>query len=213
MVLMVLVGCDALQPQDATDAGASDVAGAAADAVGAVGTSAGAAGDATISRQEQCQPQQPLVADEITVTVHNGRAQTVLLGPPTLCQREYIKITSVANPAQLWEGINCRHDCSGARLGDQRCSADCPKPDPLPLAPGQTHAVSWTPVLYARVLLLQECCAQPSGVCSRECYQPSAAEPGAYTLTLALIDEHHNLLEQLDLPIQLGNGHVSVTIE
>jgi hypothetical protein len=150
---------------------------------------------------------------EIEVAIENGRSETIRLGNPVLCQREFFKITSVANPSRVWEGINCKHDCTGASLSADLCQADCPKPAPLALDPGQAFTASWRPVLYERTLLPQHCCSRPNGVCSRECHVPSEAEVGPHLLTVILTDDHGNLLEQRDLPIQLGAGNVSVVID
>ncbi|HEX2879011.1 MAG TPA: hypothetical protein VHO25_05695, partial [Polyangiaceae bacterium] len=149
----------------------------------------------------------------IDVVIENGRAAAIHLGNPALCQREYFKIASAVNPLRSWEGINCKHDCTGASLDPELCQADCPKPAPLPLEPGEVFTASWLPVLYERTLLPQHCCAQPNGVCSRECYVPWEATAGDYTLTLLLTDEHGDVLEQIDRPIQVGTGNVSVVID
>jgi hypothetical protein len=150
---------------------------------------------------------------ELEIVVENGRTEAIRLGNPVLCQREFFKITSVANPLRLWEGINCKHDCTGASFNTDVCQADCPKPAPIVLEPGQAFTTRWRPVLYQRTLLPQHCCAQPNGVCSRECHVPSEAEAGPHLLTVVLTDDHGNVLEQLDRPIQLGTGNVAVVID
>jgi hypothetical protein len=147
------------------------------------------------------------------ITVRNMRDEAIFLGGPTLCQAEHIRVSSIAEPSLYWEGMHCKHACSDAQMGHAGCTTDCPQPVPVEVASGQFHILTWIPVLFEQVPLPAECCLEPIGACSADCFRPTVPDPGVYSITLALVDALGMPLQQIETQIELGDGDRTITID
>jgi hypothetical protein len=147
------------------------------------------------------------------ITVRNMRDEAIFLGGPTLCQAEHIRVSSIAEPSLYWEGMHCKHACSDAQMGHAGCTTDCPQPVSVEVASGQSHILTWIPVLFEQVPLPAECCLEPSGACSADCFRPTVPDPGVYSITLALVDALGTPLQQIETQIELGDGDRTITID
>jgi hypothetical protein len=142
----------------------------------------------------------------------NQRPETVYLGSPVQCQSEYVQITSLTDPTLSWEGLHCKTACDVARNGIGGCTADCPAAIPLAIASGDSVTLTLDAVLYKQVPLPQQCCNNPTGACSNQCFLGVQVTVGEYSFVLQLVDSNGVPENRLESTIQIGTGIVTLTI-
>jgi hypothetical protein len=120
------------------------------------------------------------------MTVRNERDVPIVLGGPISCQPIHVAIVSLAREDDVWGGAHCLLACDVSLDGVGGCTADCPFPEPVVIAAGETATIEWPGLLARWVSLPEQCCE--SDYCADECPIVIAAEPGDYRATLAFVE-------------------------
>lgn len=117
----------------------------------------------------------------VLIKLRNDSSQAVFLIHVSFC--EEVPLFEMAGPDSdapvKWSHTPCEFTCGEAVGGACGCPAICPEDRVLMIAPGGTHAFSWTGALYSEETLPTQCLAE----CGDSCLRVRQAPDGVYQLS------------------------------
>jgi hypothetical protein len=128
----------------------------------------------------------------VTVTIRNEGATPIYLGSTGCSTAIDVLLQDAAGQPRDWQPNQCFFSCELLQeSSDWGCTADCPQPPLIFVAPGGSYETSWSGTYREQVAMPAACYAgaNPVDASDNTCAQTVVATAGDYTLTVNAWDE------------------------